>query len=127
MARREGQLAARDRQLLEDRAGGQERRGQARRTSRPKSSSFPRRRSPKPRARSPTRSGCCRSHFKAAEAPGDCRTDVWFTYQLGKRLKKLYADSQAPRDQGFKNLIFDYEHEDPRERQIGRAVGARSS
>jgi formate dehydrogenase major subunit len=59
------------------------------------------------------------SHFKAAEAPGDCRTDVWFTYQLGKRLKKLYADSQAPRDQGFKNLTFDFEHEDPRERQIG--------
>jgi formate dehydrogenase major subunit len=58
-------------------------------------------------------------HFKAAEAPGDCRTDVWFTYQLGKRLKKLYADSQAPRDQGFKNLIFDYEHENAREREIG--------
>src|SRR5437016_5659010 len=59
------------------------------------------------------------SHFKAADAPGDCRTDVWFTYQLGKRLKKLYADSQAPRDEGFKNLLFDYEHEDPKERQIG--------
>jgi formate dehydrogenase major subunit len=59
------------------------------------------------------------SHFKAAQAPGDCRTDVWFTYQLGKRLKQLYADSQAPRDQGFKNLTFDYEHEDPNERQIG--------
>ena len=59
------------------------------------------------------------THFKAAEAPGDCRTDVWFTYQLGKRLKNLYASSQAPRDQGFKNLTFDYEHEDPRERQIG--------
>src|SRR2546425_1219703 len=29
------------------------------------------------------------THFKAAEAPGDCRTDVWFTYQLGKRLKAL--------------------------------------
>jgi len=58
-------------------------------------------------------------HFKAAEAPGDCRTDVWFTYQLGKRLKKLYADSQAPRDQGFRILTFDYEHEDPKERQIG--------
>ena len=58
-------------------------------------------------------------HFKAAEAPGDCRTDVWFTYQLGKRLKTLYAGSQAPRDQAFKNLTFDYEHEDPRERQIG--------
>jgi formate dehydrogenase major subunit len=59
------------------------------------------------------------AHFKAAQAPGDCRTDVWFTYQLGKRLKKLYADSQAPRDQGFKNLVFDYEHEDPAERQLG--------
>jgi formate dehydrogenase major subunit len=58
-------------------------------------------------------------HFKAADAPGDCRTDVWFTYQLGKRLKKLYADSQAPRDEGFKNMVFDYEHEDPRERAIG--------
>ncbi len=61
------------------------------------------------------------SHFKAAEPPGDCRTDVWFTYQLGKRLKKLYADSQAPRDQGFKNLLFDYEHHDAKERQIGEA------
>jgi formate dehydrogenase major subunit len=59
------------------------------------------------------------AHFKATEAPGDCRTDVWFTYQLGKRLKKLYADSQAARDQGFKNLLFDYEHPDPKERQIG--------
>jgi formate dehydrogenase major subunit len=59
------------------------------------------------------------SHFKAAEAPGACRTDVWFTYQLGKRLKKLYAESQAPRDQGFRNLIFEYEHEDAHERQRG--------
>jgi formate dehydrogenase major subunit len=59
------------------------------------------------------------SHFKAAEAPGDCRTDVWFTYQLGKRLKKMYADSLAPRDLGFRNLIFDYENEDAREREIG--------
>ena len=58
-------------------------------------------------------------HFKAAEPPGDCRTDVWFTYQIGKRLKRMYADSTAARDQGFKNLTFDYEHEDPRERQIG--------
>ena len=59
------------------------------------------------------------THFKAAEAPGDCRTDVWFTYQLGRRLKKLYAESQEPRDQGFKNLVFDYEHDDARERERG--------
>ena len=40
------------------------------------------------------------THYKAVEPPGDCRTDAWFTYQLGKRLKTLYAGSAAPRDQG---------------------------
>jgi formate dehydrogenase major subunit len=58
-------------------------------------------------------------HYKAADAPGDCRTDSWFTYQLGKRLKTMYAGSQASRDQGFLNVTFDYEHEDPRERGLG--------
>jgi formate dehydrogenase major subunit len=58
-------------------------------------------------------------HYKAAEAPGDCRSDSWFTYQLGLRLKKLYADSPAPRDVGFKNLVFDYAHDDPKEQQRG--------
>jgi len=59
------------------------------------------------------------AHFKAAEAPGACRTDVWFTYQLGKRLKRLYAESRAPHDLGFRNLVFDYEHEDAHERERG--------
>ena len=36
-------------------------------------------------------------HHKAAEAPGDCRSDTLFSYDLGKRLKKLYANSTAPR------------------------------
>src|SRR5204862_7448323 len=58
-------------------------------------------------------------HYKATDPPGACRTDVWFTYQLGKRLKKLYAQSTAPRDQGFQRLVFDYEHEDDRERRRG--------
>ena len=52
-------------------------------------------------------------HFKAAEPPGDCRSDPWFTYQLGKRLKRLYAESASLRDQGFKNLVWDYEPERP--------------
>jgi formate dehydrogenase major subunit len=58
-------------------------------------------------------------HYKAVEAPGDCRSDPWFTYQLGKRLKKMYAMSSAPRDQGFKNLVFDYESADDGERRRG--------
>jgi formate dehydrogenase major subunit len=59
------------------------------------------------------------THFKAADAPGDCRSDTVFTYDLGKRLKRLYAASDAPRDRGFKALTWDYEHDDPREREIG--------
>jgi formate dehydrogenase major subunit len=52
-------------------------------------------------------------HFKAAEAPGDCRSDNWFTYELGKRLKKLYAGSTLPRDQGFLNMTWDFEPDAP--------------
>jgi formate dehydrogenase major subunit len=56
-------------------------------------------------------------HHKAAEAPGDCRSDTSFSYDLGKRLKKLYAGSTAPRDEGWKNIVWDYEHEDEAERK----------
>jgi len=52
-------------------------------------------------------------HHRAADPPGDCRSDVWFTYHLGKRLKALYADSDLPRDQGIKNLVWDYEPDEP--------------
>jgi formate dehydrogenase major subunit len=48
-------------------------------------------------------------HFKATDPPGDCRSDAWFTYQLGLRLKKLYAQSSLPRDQGILDLVWDYE------------------
>ncbi len=60
-------------------------------------------------------------HFKAAEPPGDCRSDLWFTHQLALRLKKLYAESDLPRDQGFKNLIWDF---DP-DRERGRRPASR--
>ena len=52
-------------------------------------------------------------HHKAADPPGDCRSDIWFTYHLGKRLKKLYAESELPRDQGIKHLVWNYEPDAP--------------
>ncbi len=52
-------------------------------------------------------------HFKAVDPPGDCRSDPWFTYQLGLRLKAMYADSEQPRDEGFKHLVWDYEPDEP--------------
>jgi formate dehydrogenase major subunit len=52
-------------------------------------------------------------HHKATDPPGDCRSDVWFSYHLGKRLKKLFAGSTLPRDQGFKALVWNYEADAP--------------
>jgi formate dehydrogenase major subunit len=37
-------------------------------------------------------------HDKVVEPPGDCRSDLWFIYHLGKRLKALYAGSTDPKD-----------------------------
>lgn len=51
-------------------------------------------------------------HYKATDGPGDCRNDLWFTHQLAKRLKALYANSNAPRDIGFKNLTWDFDPDD---------------
>ena len=65
-------------------------------------------------------------HHKAVEPPGDCRSDTWFVYALGKRLKKLYADSTAPRDQGFQNLLWEFEHEQEHERSRGEPSALKS-
>jgi formate dehydrogenase major subunit len=48
-------------------------------------------------------------HFKAADPPGHCRSDPWFTYQLGRRLKKMYETSSLSRDEGMKHLTWDFE------------------
>jgi formate dehydrogenase major subunit len=52
-------------------------------------------------------------HFKAAQPPGDSRSDLWFTYQLGLRLKQMYAKSNLRRDLGIRNLVWDYEPHEP--------------
>ncbi len=52
-------------------------------------------------------------HDKALDPPGDCRSDAWFVYNLGKRLKELYAGSTEPKDQPLLNLTWDYDHDEP--------------
>jgi formate dehydrogenase major subunit len=52
-------------------------------------------------------------HDKAADPKGDCRSDAWFVYNLGKRLKELYAGSNDPRDDPIKHLTWDYEFDEP--------------
>jgi len=51
-------------------------------------------------------------HDKAVDPEEDCRSDLWFVYNLGKRLKKLYAGSTEARDQAIQHLTWDYEYDE---------------
>src|SRR5260370_9843284 len=50
---------------------------------------------------------------KAVDPSGDARSDLWFVYHLGKRLKELYAESKEYIDRGLQALLWDYEEEEP--------------
>src|SRR5437764_318326 len=47
-------------------------------------------------------------HHQAVEPPGDARSDLWFVYHLGRRLKELYRDSPDPKDRAIQDLTWDY-------------------
>ena len=51
-------------------------------------------------------------HDKAIDPLGDSRSDAWFLYNLGKRLKALYAGSTDPRDQPLLHLTWDYDFDE---------------
>ena len=48
-------------------------------------------------------------HHKAVEPPGDCRSDLWFYYHLGRRIRANgWPDSTDPRDRPLLDLTWDY-------------------
>jgi len=49
-------------------------------------------------------------HSKAVEPPGDARSDAALVYDLGLRLKKLYAGSNAKKDRPVLDMLWDYQH-----------------
>jgi formate dehydrogenase major subunit len=51
-------------------------------------------------------------HDKALDPLGDSRSDAWWVYNLGKRLKALYAGSTDPRDQPLLHLTWDYDFDE---------------
>ncbi len=50
---------------------------------------------------------------KAVDPAGDARSDLWFIYHLGKRLKALYAQSQEAKDRPLQALTWDYQRAEP--------------
>ena len=61
-------------------------------------------------------------HDQVLEAPGDSRSDLWFIYHLGKRLKALYAESPLARDRAIQDLTWDYPVEGERDEPSAEAV-----
>ena len=47
-------------------------------------------------------------HDKSVDPPGDARSDAWFVYHLGRKLKELYKDSENPRDSLVQAMVWDY-------------------
>jgi formate dehydrogenase major subunit len=47
-------------------------------------------------------------HWTATEPKGDCRSDLWFYFHLGRLIKQKLADSEERRDKLIKALRWDY-------------------
>jgi formate dehydrogenase major subunit len=45
---------------------------------------------------------------KGVDPPGDARSETWFIYHLGRRLKQMAAKDARPRNDGLRALTWDY-------------------
>jgi formate dehydrogenase major subunit len=71
-----------------------------------------------PAASIPAKEGCFTNtqrviqwHDRAVDPDGDSRSDLWFLWNLGRRLKALYVGSDKPQDQAIQALTWDYAYE----------------
>jgi formate dehydrogenase major subunit len=66
---------------------------------------------------------------KAMEPPGDARSELWFAYHLGRRLKEHYASSELERDWPIRNLAWDYAehgpHREPHAEDVLKEINGR--
>lgn len=61
-------------------------------------------------------------HFPAKEPDGDARSDLWFTYHLGRRIQERLAGSTDPMDRAVLDLSWDYPTEGPLAEPLAEAV-----
>jgi formate dehydrogenase major subunit len=61
-------------------------------------------------------------HHKAVEPPGDCRSELWFMFHLGRRILAKLAGSAEPRDRAILDLTWDYPTKGPEEDPDAEAV-----
>ncbi|MGD6756065.1 formate dehydrogenase [Streptomyces sp. BH105] len=61
-------------------------------------------------------------HHAAVEPTGDARSDLWFMYHLGRRIKEKLAGSTDPMDRAVLDLTWDYPVEGPLQEPVADAV-----
>ena len=61
-------------------------------------------------------------HRKAVEPPGDARSDLWFVYHLGRRIRAKLAGSRERRDRPLLELTWDYPTSGPHDEPSAEAV-----
>jgi formate dehydrogenase major subunit len=64
---------------------------------------------------------------QAVDPPADCRSDLWFMYHLGRKVREKLAGSQLERDRPVLELAWDYPtegpHDDPDAEAVVREIG----
>jgi formate dehydrogenase major subunit len=61
-------------------------------------------------------------HHKAVESPEDCRSELWFVYHLGRRIRERLAASSELRDRAIQALTWDYPLQGPQAEPDAEAV-----
>jgi formate dehydrogenase major subunit len=68
-------------------------------------------------------------HHKAVEPARDCRSELWFIYHLGRRIREKLASSSDPRDRPIQHLTWDYPlvgpHDEPDAEAVLREINGR--
>lgn len=63
---------------------------------------------------------------KAVDPPGDCRSELWFFYHLGRLVKQRLAQSTLERDRAVRDLAWDYPthgvHDEPSAEAVLREI-----
>ncbi len=61
-------------------------------------------------------------HEKAIDPAGDCRSEAWFVYHLGRRLKQKALNDSLPANDGLRALTWQYPLEAPHDEPDMEAV-----
>ncbi len=61
-------------------------------------------------------------HDKAVDPPGQCTTEPWFLYHLGKRLREMYAGEDTPQARQINTLTWDYPVYGPNDEPVVESI-----